>query len=203
MNPILLSVAGNPENQDRGRIIYDGPKTILCVADGAGGLSGGREAAIMATEWLRCHGSHATNAESCGEALRTLDTAIFADALAGETTCVLVVVSAYEIFGASVGDSGAWFVPTSGSLINLTQFQKRKPFLGSGSAQPIPFRHSVVPGNLLLATDGLLKYTSAEKITAVCRDNPFDLAPHGLLELVRFPSGAFPDDVTVILYKVE
>jgi hypothetical protein len=53
MKPILLTTAGNPENQDRGLVICDCPGTVLCVADGAGGSSGGMQAAIMATEFVR------------------------------------------------------------------------------------------------------------------------------------------------------
>jgi serine/threonine protein phosphatase PrpC len=84
-------------------------------------------------------------------------------------------------------------------VINLTQHQQRKPILGSGDTEPVPFRQPVVPGILLLATDGLLKYTSTEKIISVCRENPVALAAPRLLELVRYPSGAYPDDVTFIM----
>jgi serine/threonine protein phosphatase PrpC len=50
MKPILLTAAGNPENQDRGLVIQDGVRVVLCVADGVGGLSCGAEAATMAIE---------------------------------------------------------------------------------------------------------------------------------------------------------
>ena len=41
MKPILLTAAGNPENQDRGLVVHGGARVVLCVADGAGGRSGG------------------------------------------------------------------------------------------------------------------------------------------------------------------
>jgi serine/threonine protein phosphatase PrpC len=53
MNPILKTAAGNHENQDRGAVINSGSGLILVVADGAGGLSGGSEAADMAVEIVR------------------------------------------------------------------------------------------------------------------------------------------------------
>jgi len=199
MNPILLTVAGNPENQDRGLVIYDGPRVVLCVADGAGGRSGGVEAAVMATELVRQSAERLVNAESCVELLHKLDSTIAKDAFAGETTCVLAVVTMEEIFGASVGDSGAWLIPVRGNHLDLTQGQQRKPFIGSGSAWPVSFRRQRETGWVLLATDGLLKYTSAERINTVCREDAAEVAAQRLIELVRYPSGALPDDVTVIV----
>src|SRR2546425_11969904 len=89
MKPILLTVAGNPENQDRGLIIHDGSKVVLCVADGAGGLSGGAEAATLAVELVRQNIAVMTNADSCAAVLRKMDEAIARDSIAGETTCAL------------------------------------------------------------------------------------------------------------------
>jgi len=202
MRPILLTVAGNPQNQDRGLVIEDGLRLVLCVADGAGGLSGGAEAATLAVDLVHQNASLIGNADSCAEVLRKIDGTIAKDSIAGETTCALAIVTSEEIFGASVGDSGVWLIPEGGDCHNLTQSQQRKPFLGSGSAWPIPFKHPNAKGSLLLATDGLLKYTSAERIIAACREHPADLASQRLIELVRYPSGALPDDVTLILTRL-
>ena len=199
MKPSLITVAGNRENQDRGLIITDGSRTFLCVADGAGGRSGGTEAAAMATEFVRQHMALANNAGACVELLRQLDVAISNDKVAGETTCVLAIVTPVELFGASVGDSGAWLIPASENFFNLTQGQQRKPFLGAGCARPVSFQHQTPKGSLLVATDGLLKHTSADQIIALCRQHPPDDAARRLIELVRYPSGALPDDVTLIL----
>ena len=199
MKPILLTAAGNPENQDRGLIVHDGQRTVLCVADGAGGLSGGGEAASIAVELARQNASTMGDADSCLEVLRKMDAAIAKDSIAGETTCALVIVAPQEIFGASVGDSGVWLIPKDGSHMDLTQSQQRKPFIGSGSAWPVSFRCPRQAGSVLLATDGLLKYTSAERIIATCRGHPTEDAAPQLIELVRYPSGSLPDDVTIIL----
>lgn len=199
MKPILLTAAGNPENQDRGLILQDGQRVVLCVADGAGGRSGGTEAAGMAVEWVRHNVALMNNADSCAEVLRKMDEAIAKDSVAGETTCAVAIVTTEEIFGASVGDSGVWLIPDNGTHLDLTQAQQRKPFIGSGSAWPVPFRHPMQGGSLLLATDGLLKYTSVERIIETCRQLPTESAAQRLIELVRYPSGALPDDVTLIL----
>ena len=199
MKPILPTAAGNPENQDRGLVLQDGQRVVLCVADGAGGRSGGTEAAGMAVEWVRHNVGLMNNADSCAEVLRKMDEAIAKDSVAGETTCALVIVTSTEIFGASVGDSGAWLIPQNGTHLDLTQEQQRKPFIGSGSAWPVSFRRPRHVGGLLLATDGLLKYASAEQVIATCRANPTELAAQRLIELVRYASGALPDDVTIIL----
>jgi PPM family protein phosphatase len=199
MKPILLTAAGNPENQDRGLIVHDGPRTVLCVADGAGGRSGGMEAAKMAVELVHQTASRMSNADLCADALRKVDAAIANDSIAGETTCALAIVTLDEIFGASVGDSGIWLIPKVSPRTDLTQAQQRKPFIGSGSAWPVPFQCSRQIGALLLATDGLLKYASPESIIRTCGEYPVELAAQRLIELVRYASGALPDDVTLIL----
>jgi serine/threonine protein phosphatase PrpC len=202
VKPFLLSVAGNPENQDRGLVISDGPRTLMSVADGAGGRSGGKEAAIMATEFLNRNSAQLVNGEDCAELLFRMDAAVAKDLIAGETTFALVVVAPDKVFGASVGDSGVWLIPSNGHLIDLTARQLRKPFIGSGDANPVAFQYPKLEGTLLLATDGLLKYTSAERIAETCRQSPADVAAQKLIELVKYPSGRFPDDVTLILTKI-
>ena len=117
MRPILLTVAGNPQNQDRGLVIEDGLRLVLCVADGAGGLSGGAEAATLAVDLVHQNASLIGNPDSCAEVLRKIDATIAKDSIAGETTCALAIVTSEEIFGASVGDSGVWLIPKTGNLI--------------------------------------------------------------------------------------
>lgn len=202
MRPVLITEAGRTENQDRGLILHDGPRLVLCVADGAGGKSGGAEAATMVMEMARQWSHQLVSANACVELLRKIDAAIAQDAQAGETTAVLVAITPTEVFGASVGDSGAWLIPSQGGHSDLTSGQQRKPFLGSGSALPIAFHKPQSRGQLLLATDGLLKYTSAENIVEACRKVDATTVVGELMALVRYPSGALPDDVTLILAKV-
>ena len=202
MKPTLLTATGNPENQDRADIIDDGDRIVLCVADGAGGLSGGAEAAGMAVEFVRTHAAELNDGDSCVTVLRQMDEAIVQDLVAGETTCAVAIVSTGQVLGASVGDSSVWLINDSG-FVDLSRGQQRKPFIGSGGAWPMPFIHRLDAGQiLLLATDGLVKYTSSERIIAACRDHPSETATQRLIELVRYPSGALPDDVTVIVTRL-
>ncbi len=176
--------------------------TILCVADGAGGRSGGAEAASLAIQQVKEGAQDCQTAEACAELLRKMDASIAKDTAAGETTCVLAVFTADEIFGASVGDSGAWLVSAKGPPLHLTRGQQRKPFLGSGAAWAVPFQVERRSGTLLLATDGLLKYTSTERIVETIRSGAPETAGEKLVGLVRYASGALPDDVTIILANV-
>jgi hypothetical protein len=52
---------------------------------------------------------------------------------------------------------------------------------------------------LLVATDGLFKSTSAERIVGTGRERRPDVAVQQPIELLRYPSGALPDDVTIII----
>jgi serine/threonine protein phosphatase PrpC len=153
----------------------------------------------MAVEFVRYNVASMVDAGSCKQILCDMDNAIAEDGAAGETTCALAVVTPEKIFGASAGDSGVWMIPEITDYSDLTQSQRRKPFIGSGTASPVPFQHSRQAGRLLLATDGLLKYASAENIIGICRANPIDLAARRLIDLVRYKSGDLPDDVTLIL----
>lgn len=199
MNTALQTAAANPENQDRGEVITIGRHLVLVVADGAGGRSGGAEAAKMAVDMVCRDAGGLESPEACVHLLRQLDQTMASDRVAGESTCVVVVVGPEGIFGASVGDSGAWLLGDS-HHVNLTSRQVRKPMLGSGGACPVSFRHEPTAGHrLLLATDGLLKYASQERIAETCRTgSPLHIARQ-LIGLVRYPSGALPDDVTVIV----
>jgi serine/threonine protein phosphatase PrpC len=198
----MQTATGNPQNQDCGEVVTVGTRSVLVVADGAGGLSGGAEAAAMAVDWVRRNTAGLDNADACVNLIRNLDQAMINDRIAGETTCVITVVGGDEIFGASVGDSGAWLMDHVGH-VNLTQRQVRKPLVGSGSACPIGF--SPKPGSgrqLLMATDGLLKYASSDRIVEICRTSSLQEIAGQLIELVRFHSGSLPDDVTVIVAQL-
>jgi serine/threonine protein phosphatase PrpC len=202
MNAILRTDAGNPENQDRGLVLDRGSKLVLCIADGAGGRSGGREAATKAVQWIRECAMSLTDINPCLHALRQLDEALESDVDAGETTCVIAVVEDGNVYGASAGDSGAWLV-RPGGIVDLTKNQVRKPFLGSGAICPVAFMHTCEHGeHLILATDGLLKYASPSQIGEVCRLNEIEQIPERLIGLVRSRFGALPDDITVISLRI-
>jgi len=202
MRAILETAAGNLENQDRGAVLNSSAGLVLVVADGAGGQSGGTAAATLAVGLVHQRANELRNLNSCVSLLQKMDQTIYKDRVAGETTCALAVATEAAIYGASVGDSGVWVINES-SFVNLSERQSRKPFIGSGSAWPLPFEcMRTGKESLLLATDGLLKYTSSERIITVCREHKPSEVPRRLIELVRYPSGALPDDATVIFAYV-
>jgi PPM family protein phosphatase len=199
-----LVEAGNVELQDRVEIIEQFGTTILVVADGAGGRSGGAEAAQRVIEMVRGNVNRLITMDplACSQLLEEIDRGIESDAVAGETTGVIAVVAGDLIVGASVGDSEAWLIGADG-YERLTETQIRKPFLGSGRANVVSFRNEFREGVLLLGTDGLFKYTGAERICEVVKgSSDAKGAARALLELVRLPSGNLQDDVGVVVAKI-
>jgi serine/threonine protein phosphatase PrpC len=193
--------AGGKELQDRAEIFWLGSNLVLVVADGAGGRSGAAEAAEFVTRCVKqtLHSAN-LNPKGLSELLKSIDQQMVAAGNVGETTCVIAVLSANGIIGASVGDSGAWCISTSG-VDNLTSSQSRKPFLGMGGATPFGFARDSLHGTLLVASDGLLKYTSAERIAAVALADDLEKSAQNLVGLVRYASGALPDDISVLLAR--
>ena len=191
---------GNNPGQDRAFSARIDSRVVLAVADGAGGRSGGAEAAEMAIQHIKQCAFMLNSQTDCEKLLNQLDQLIAADKVAGETTAVVCVVKASGIVGASSGDSGAWVVGQS-SIDELTSNQVRKPFLGSRAAQIVGFERNHFEGTLLVATDGLLKYTSRELIIASVRNPAFDSIADKLISLVRYQSGALPDDVSIVLCR--
>ena len=177
-----------------------GDKAVFIVADGAGGFSGAAQAAEF---FIRSAGSAARNlvsAQGCLGLLCELDQKIAADNDCGETTGVISIVSASEVFGANVGDSAAWLFTPDGKA-ELTRV--RKPYLGTGVAAPHQFARRSGPGSLVVASDGLWKYTGLELIEEKVRTvSPGRLAAE-LAELVRLRCGAFPDDIAIATCTTE
>lgn len=167
---------------------------VLVVADGAGGTGGGAaaaEAVVAAVETAAIG-----DAEGWVRLLGRVDR----EMKLGETTAVVCSVVGDVIAGASVGDSGAWLID-DGEVEELTQAQRRKPLIGSGRAVVEPFTGRLGAGTLLLASDGLLKYASAERITGCVGGADLEAVARELVELVRLRSGALPDDVAVLLAR--
>lgn len=193
--------AGGHELQDRAEFFQCGSNLVLVVADGAGGMSGGAEAAEFVVESVKQRiGSVTMNRRGLEDLLVNIDREMAAKGAFGETTCVLVVVSDTGVIGASVGDSGAFIFSKNGTE-DLTSGQMRKPFLGSGRAVPVGFSSRLLCGTLLVASDGLLKYASLETIAATVLEVNLDAAAQKLVDLVRYRSGNLPDDVSILLAR--
>jgi serine/threonine protein phosphatase PrpC len=178
---------------------------LLVVADGAGGLRGGAAAAQFVVD-------HASRRFAATDGLldpmiwmawlRDTDLAMHSDPALGESTCVVSVIADGQfVAGASVGDSEALFVDEDG-VVELTQGQKRKPLLGSGSCEPHPFFAHRRRGTIVLATDGLVKYASRDRIAAVVRAAPLSALAEDLVSTVRLPSGRLHDDVGIVCCRL-
>ena len=71
--------------------------------------------------------------------------------------------------------------------------------MGSGRAAPVMFFRQYVDGTLVVGTDGLFNYTTAEQIAQVVRGHEPREAVEQLRALVQLPSGNFSDDVGVVI----
>jgi serine/threonine protein phosphatase PrpC len=187
--------------EDRAEVFRAGDSVVVVLADGAGGRPG---AAYTAETTVRLVGEAVPDNPPRWDPLawcnllRRIDEALAHDPAAGETTAVVAVLSPDGVLGASVGDSGAWLVTPDG-IQDLTARQRRKPFLGTGAAVPVPFAAPPTAGTLLVASDGLFKYADRLPIAAAARGEDLPSAARRLVDLVRLPSGKLQDDVAVVL----
>lgn len=195
-------IVANGENaQDRVWVRRFEDRAVLALADGAGGRGGGAEAADLAIEIISQFASGLYSQDDCAAALYKAHSIVQKNPKAGETTAVVAVAKGHELFGASIGDSGAWLV-SEDSVDDLTAHQNRRPFLGSGDAIPVSFSRPSLEGTLLVASDGLLRYAPRDMICWTIRKSPFDVVCKELVRLVRYPSGALPDDVGIAICRL-
>jgi|GEM_PF-413112 Serine/threonine protein phosphatase len=196
--------------EDRAELMPAGDSLVLAVADGVGGQPGGGPAADRAVALVR--------EAVTGEALRpdrpeawyhlfhTIDAALRDAPDAGQTTLAVVAVTPRRLVGASVGDSGAWWVNPDG-YFDLTGGQERKPYLGQGMAQVVPFSlPRPAAGTLLVASDGLFKYAQPDRILDTVTDpahadDGLDATAKRLADLARLSSGQLLDDVAILLCR--
>ncbi|MEM9069852.1 MAG: hypothetical protein AAGE52_15170 [Myxococcota bacterium] len=154
----------------------------VALADGAGGSSGGAEAATRAVETV-----------GDAAALRALDHSI-ASSFGGRCTAIWLTLSRSGIVhGLSVGDSEAW-CQRGDDWRELTENQQRKPLVGSGKARPVEF--AAAADLVLVASDGLTRY--AKDIRGILsRPN----AAWNLVGAARLPSGGLQDDIAIVLVR--
>lgn len=186
-------VVGASAGQDAAAVGGVDGALVMAVADGAGGMSGGTEAATAVMDAVRgCLWSHK---HEWTEVLSSVDVAL---AQRGQTTAVVVQILGYQIAGASVGDSAAWlFTPTSS--VELTANQRRKPLLGSGRSMPVPFVATFSPGSVLvLGSDGLFDYAEHRAIARLALG---DAPASAFVDLARLPTGSLQDDVAVVVCR--
>jgi serine/threonine protein phosphatase PrpC len=176
---------------------------VLALADGAGNDARGGELARWLVDEIARRAQHAPKIPSADTVARwseELDGQWFAAQRGGESTLVVACLDGVKVWGASVGNSGAWMVH-SGSYDELTGEQRRRPLLGQARATVMAFGPVALQGVLLLATDGLLEYAPEQKIRHLATDANVSVAAAKLVDVVRMASGALQDDVAVIVCR--
>ncbi len=200
---VASRVEGRGDNcQDRVAVIPLGGRLVVIVADGAGGTSGGAEAAQAVVDHLRLAVDAGRELNVRGLRQLLLEISLELENR-GQTTAVVLVIDRHQVVGASIGDSGAWLVEP-GAWKDLTHGQPRKPLLGGGFAEPFTFASPSVDATLLLATDGVLKYADGEGVRAVLRNEGLSAAQccQSLIDAARLPNGRLQDDAGVVVVRI-
>ena len=184
--------------EDRVEVIPLKGRTVVVVADGAGGVAGGAVAAETVCKAVveQCHRDITIDWTQC---LANIDRQMFGSS--GLAAAVIVEVRDNgSVVGASVGDCEAWtFI--DGLARNLTAEQVRKPLLGEGRALPVGFETHVKECSLLVATDGLWKYLDRARIAKAAALRPLEIASETLVAGVRMKSGVLQDDVAIAIIE--
>lgn len=183
--------------EDRIDVITDGDRTLIVVADGAGGTGDGHLAAETVIRETRANYTAISNSTDWSQFLSQLDYRV----TAGETTAVIVDLRPDRILGASVGDSCAWVIDGP-DVTDLTRMQIRKPLLGSHAAEPAPFWNGPLNSILLVGSDGFFDYAKRDQITPLIGRTDFFALPRACVDMVRLPSGDLWDDTTIVACRV-
>ena len=180
--------------EDRVDVFHAEQRTVIVVADGAGGTGSGDLAAESVVREVQSNYSTIHSANEWVAFLCQVDKQISI----GESTAVVVDVRPFGIAGASVGDSCAWII-NDGKIADLTVNQIRKPLLGSGICQPVGFTHAPLVGLLIAATDGFFDYAKRDEIARLVGQADFYEISRKCIELVQLPSGDMWDDVGIVV----
>ncbi|WP_168210817.1 PP2C family serine/threonine-protein phosphatase [Persicimonas caeni] len=175
---------------------------LFVIADGAGGVGGGRTAAehfiAAVPTWAGERPDDLLDPWTWCECLSNIDRDLYRTQNAGESTAVIIYVRDGLLAGASVGDSGAWLADGHGAPIELTAAQVRTPRLGTGQCSPTPIGPLPARGQLLLGTDGLFEYLGHDELVDALEDENIERSADALLEAVQLANEAFHDDVALI-----
>lgn len=187
--------------QDRLAVQQFDDRIVLVVADGAGGMRGGPEAAQFACDRaMQFARASKCNAGTWGDRLRAIDRELADSDHGGQSTLVVAEIWNGQVAGASVGDSEAWLVGNHDEHMELTEHQQRKPLLGSGLSRPRAFGPvEMQRRRLLIASDGLFRFSSPDQVLDRAQvSRGLYRAPATLTDLVRLPNGELQDDVAIV-----
>lgn len=182
--------------EDRVTVFNDTDRTVIVVADGAGGIGSGDLAAEAVIRAIAEEHPSVHSADDWAKLLKQIDCQI----TAGESTAVVVDIRPYGIAGASVGDSQAWVI-SDGKIHDLTAAQNRKPLLGSGLTNAVAFTHPPLNGLMIVATDGFYNYAKRDEIARLASESDYYEICRRCIELVRLPSGELWDDVGIVVAR--
>lgn len=189
--------APRASSEDRATVFHTREGLVIALADGAGGTSNGAAAAQAVIDAV---GAAVARDEPVDSAalLEELDAS---PALrGGQTTAVIVSLTADGITGASVGDSGAWLL--GDQLVDLTHRQHRKPLLGSG-ALITPFEAPPLGDRtLLVASDGLLSCLPLARIAQIAVPRDLIAASRSLVGELKRTHRGLTDDVAIVLCRM-
>jgi len=167
-----LAEARPGHGEDKIAIIRLSDRTVFIVADGAGGVPGGADAAESICKAVADRCSHGRVADWPG-CLARIDREMSSSGACGLAAAVVIeIADDGRIVGASVGDCEAWMFSGDGASRSLTARQARKPLLGDGTAQPVGFEARLGRGTLMMATDGLWKYMKPARIAKAAAIRP-------------------------------
>ena len=188
------------KGEDSLAVINAGDTILLCIADGAGGMSGGLQASESVVEAVSSISTikEYKSPDDIEAFMRDLDQKIFLNKDAGETTAIIVMIQANVIMGASIGDSECWLISDE-LKYELTTLQNRKPLLGSGSAVPIGFGPLEFDGSIVMGSDGLFKYMNINTIISKIEDQ--SVTAKELIELLKQSNGCLQDDASAIICR--
>jgi serine/threonine protein phosphatase PrpC len=185
--------------EDRCAVVQLPDRTILVVADGAGGVIAGATAAEAVCEAVvdRCKRGVPP---SWSGWLSQLDRSMPRAGLAA--AAIVEVRNGGHIVGASAGDCEAWLF-AHGLANDLTSKQIRKPLLGEGKSVPTAFEADAADAVILVATDGLWKCANRTRIARATAVRPLEAAAKALVDAARLKSGALQDDIGLVICEIK
>jgi hypothetical protein len=189
----VIRAAGSSD-QDRHavRVLDDGFFAVL--SDGVGSSGRGREAAEAVVQGLSAR--PLKDAGEIGARIVEVDDALAAGH-GGQATALGFFVGAAGLTGAAVGDTELWWRDANGwhdGTANVT----RRPLVGSGVSTVVDL-HASLPDVIVAATDGLWKFAAPFEVLGLLDAHPGE--PLRALDPLWLPTGALPDDVTVLVAR--
>ena len=203
-------------NEDRYLVREERGITLLAVADGVGGSSGGEIAADAAlvelgTRFFGAPPDRATS-EALAEAMRDANVAVLKAAAASghrdaATTIVAAALRADQAIIGNLGDSRAYLI-RDGVCRQLTEDHSGDMehaitrFAGDPRGiQPDLFVETLRQDDrLLLCSDGLTRHVTPEEIAKAAGGEDVSVAANALVDLANARGGQ--DNITVILHQL-